>query len=76
MEKHTKKMVAPIVISGFLLIYYLFFFFVIFSMPELSGGLKLLFGILPLALSGVVIFVLNERIQEIRSGEEDDLSQY
>ncbi len=32
--------------------------------------------IIPLALIGVSIFVLIERITEIRSGEEDDLSKY
>ena len=33
-------------------------------------------GIISLALAGVVIYVLVERIKEIRSGVEDDLSQY
>jgi len=32
--------------------------------------------IVPLALIGVSIFVLIERIKEIRGGEEDDLSKY
>ena len=31
---------------------------------------------IPLALLGVTIYVLCERIKEIRSGEEDDLDNY
>ena len=37
---------------------------------------KILFGVIPLALIGVVVYVLVERMNEIRSGEEDDLSKY
>lgn len=40
------------------------------------GWVKVLAGGIALALIGVTVFVLKERIQEIRSGEEDDLSQY
>lgn len=37
---------------------------------------KILAVIIPLALIGIIIFVLIERIKEIRSGEYDDLSKY
>ena len=74
-KKHKKKMVAPIVISIITLIYCCFYAAMCFSM-SVSLTIKLLFGIIPLALIGVIIYVLVERINEIRSGEEDDLSKY
>lgn len=37
---------------------------------------KIAGGILALAGIGVAVYVLIERINEIRSGEEDDLSKY
>ncbi|MGN0168669.1 MAG: hypothetical protein ACI4AB_11535 [Acetatifactor sp.] len=74
-RKHGGKMVAPIIITAILILYYIGFF-VICAMLPLPVVLKLLFGLVPLLLAGVCIFVLVERIKEIRSGEEDDLSQY
>jgi hypothetical protein len=35
-----------------------------------------LLGIIPAIFSGIMIYVLIERIKEIRSGEEDDLGKY
>ena len=37
---------------------------------------NMVMAITPAAISGVISFVLAERIKEIRSGEEDDLSKY
>ena len=72
---HAKKLVAPIIITAimvlFLLAYVVGCFFV--DGPVL---IKLAFSLIPLALMGVSVFVLIERIHEVRSGEEDDLSKY
>lgn len=73
--EHSKKIVAPAIITGIFVMYYLFFLVICLCIP-IPAGLRLLLGIVPLALMGVAIFVLVERIQEITSGEEDDLSQY
>ncbi len=73
---HKKKMIAPIIISVAILLYYIgFAYFCMFTrgVPLL---VKILGGGIPLILAGVCIYVLVERIKEIRSGEEDDLSQY
>lgn len=43
---------------------------------EVSFFVRLLLIGIPLVLAIVMIGVLVSRIQEIRSGEEDDLSQY
>lgn len=74
-RKHGAKMIAPIVITVILVLYYIGFFAACIWMP-MPVVLKLLFGLVPLLLAGVCIFVLIERIKEIRSGEEDDISQY
>ena len=53
--------------------YVVYFGFLIALLP---GVWKYVLGLLPLALSGVMVKVCIERIQEIKKGEEDDLSQY
>ncbi len=75
MDTHTKKMIAPVVIAAVLISYYVGFSVVCMLIP-IPLAFKLLFGLAPLALAGVSIYVLVERIKEIRSGEEDDLSKY
>lgn len=74
-QTHRNKMIAPIIITILLVLYYIGFFIVCAMMPMPILG-KLLFGLVPLLLAGVCVYVLMERINEIRSGEEDDLSQY
>ena len=70
-----KRLVAPIVITAFLIVYFLIFAGVCFVLP-MPLWAKWTGLIVPLALIGVSLFVLVERIKEVRSGEEDDLSQY
>ena len=45
-------------------------------LPGLPLPVKLIGALIPLALVGVSVYVLVERIKEIRSGEEDDLDNY
>lgn len=76
MEKeHRKKMIAPVVIAAVSVLYYALFLGVLLWIPIPSLG-KILLGVVPLALIGVMVFAVVERIQEIRSGEEDDLGKY
>lgn len=70
-----KKMIAPLIITCMLIIYFSLFILGIINIPE-PLWIKIVGIIIPLALIGVSIFVLIERIKEIRSGEEDDLSKY
>lgn len=76
MNKHTQKMIAPIIITILFVLYYIGFAAVCLLIYGIPTIIKLLFGIVPLVLAGVMIYVLLTRINEIRSGEEDDLSQY
>ncbi|MDD6657861.1 MAG: hypothetical protein PUE95_11330 [Lachnospiraceae bacterium] len=75
MDEHGKKMIAPIVITILVIAYYVFYFGVLISVID-QMAVKLLFGIIPVLLTGVMIYVCVQRIHEIRKGEEDDLSQY
>lgn len=75
-SNRQKKMVAPFVIAGILIVYYVAIAAVFFFLPEIPFAVKVIFAVVPLALAGVALAMLLERIKEIRSGEEDDLSQY
>ena len=74
MNKHGKKMIAPIIITAITVLYYVIYFG--FAIALLDGLGKLLLGLLPLLLSAIMIAVCIERIKEIKKGEEDDLSKY
>ena len=67
-------MIAPIVISVIIILYYVIYFGILIAL--LDGVWKWLLGIIPLALSAVMLKVCIERINEIKKGEEDDLSKY
>ena len=75
MNQHQKKMIAPIIITILLSAYMLTYFFVLLAVP-MPVWVKVLVGLIPLGLLGASVYVLIQRIKEIRSGEEDDLSQY
>ena len=74
MNQHRKKMIAPIVVTCFVMFYYIVYFGFLVSL--LSGIWKYALGLFPLVFSAVMIKVCIERIQEIKRGEEDDISQY
>ena len=75
MTPHGKKMLAPIIITIFFLLY-LFIYGALVMMAALEEPLVILLGI-PLVLLGAgMVYVLLARIREIRSGEEDDLDNY
>jgi len=75
MKNSNKKIIAPIIITIFLVIYFGMFVVMCFFIA-LPMIMKIIGSMVPLALIGVSIYVLIERIKEIRSGEEDDLSKY
>lgn len=68
-------MVAPVIITVLLLLYFIGFAVVVFLLrPPLAACI--IGAVIPLALAGVALGVCIQRIREIRSGEEDDLSKY
>ena len=74
MDLHKKKMVAPIIVTLVMILYYIIYFGFLISL--LDGIWKYCLGLFPLAFSGVMIYVCIQRINEIRKGEEDDISKY
>ena len=69
-------MIAPLVIAVLLAAYYLIISALCLFLPGIPMIFKFLIAAIPIALASVTVYVLLERIEEIRSGEEDDLSQY
>lgn len=74
MKQHGKKLIAPIVIAALFILYCVLYFGILIAV--LDGVWKYLLGIVPAVFIVVMLAVCVERIKEIRSGEEDDLSQY
>ncbi len=74
MKSYKGKMTAPIVVSVIVILYYIVYFGILISL--IDGMWGLLLGIFPLILSFVMIKVCIERIDEIKKGEEDDISKY
>lgn len=71
-----KKMIAPIVIAVIFAAYTILYSVLILSEPLVPGWVKATGAVVALALIGVMVYVTMERIKEIRSGEEDDISKY
>ncbi|WP_312832191.1 hypothetical protein [Sedimentibacter saalensis] len=73
---HKKKMIAPIVITAVAVLYFIGFVFLFAFDDSIPFLIKILGVAIPLLLAGACVYVLVERIKEIRSGEEDDISKY
>ena len=74
MDSKKKKLLAPIIVTLIMVLYYIAYFGLLIW--ALEGVWKYILGIIPIALSAVMIAVCVERIKEIQKGEEDDLSKY
>ena len=74
MNNHRKKMTAPIIITIIVVSYYVVYFGLLITL--IDGIWKYLLGIIPILFSIVMIKVCIERINEIKKGEEDDISKY
>lgn len=70
------KLAAPIVVTVLLCLWIGTWVGLFWSVPGMPFPLKLMGAVVPLAFIGVSVYVLVERIREIRSGEEDDLDNY
>ncbi len=74
MKNHGKKMIAPIVVTAICVLYFVIYFGFLISLLE--GLWRYLLAIIPLAFCILTVIVLIERINEIKKGEEDDISKY
>ena len=73
--EHKKKMAAPIIIT-ILFLLYLIAYGTAIAFVIGWGPIMLLYAVPLIALGIGMVIVLRSRIKEIRSGEEDDLSNY
>ncbi|MBR2875641.1 MAG: hypothetical protein IKC01_00710 [Clostridia bacterium] len=73
---NKKKIIAPILITVFVIAYYIFYFCILCSAFAENIVVLIILGIIPIVLSMGMIYVCVQRIKEIRSGEEDDISKY
>ena len=74
-DKHRKKMIAPVVITAVFVLTMLVLAVILIAASGLNST-NILFVIPLMALGIGMIKTLKSRIEEIRSGEEDDLSNY
>ena len=75
MTSNGKKMIAPIIIT-ILFLLYLIVYGILLLKAAMEEPMVILLGI-PLVLLGIgMVYTLFARIREIRSGEDDDLSNY
>ncbi len=75
MSKHIGKLIAPIAIIAVVVAWYASIAWLGLEFVSPWWG-KAAAVIVPLVFIGLGIYVLVQRINEIRSGEEDDLSKY
>ena len=71
---NKKSLLTPIIVTVIMVLYYLAYFGLLLSL--LDNIWKYVLGIIPLVLTVIMIAVCIERINEIKKGEEDDLSKY
>ena len=70
-----KKIIGPIIVTLILISYFIFFIIGVIQVPDIPA-FKFWAILVPMIFIGYSIFALLDRIKEIRSGEEDDLSKY
>lgn len=70
-----KKIIAPVIIT-LLIILWVLAYFILSIVLNFHIIAKVAIGLVSLGACAVSIYVLVERIKEVRSGEEDDLSKY
>lgn len=71
----TQKLIAPIIITIVCILALIAYMGIVFA-ASIPIWLKAAGAVALLVLVGVAVYVLFERIQEVRSGEEDDLGKY
>ena len=72
---HRKKMLAPVVITAIFILYLIGYGIALAVATEWSPVMLLI--AVPLVALGIgMVYTLKSRINEIRSGEEDDLGNY
>lgn len=75
-DMQRRKMIAPIVITAIIVLYYIVFVTFFVFLEGIPLLVKILGIVIPMLIAGICIYVLLDRIKEIKSDDEDDLSKY
>ena len=76
MKKKNKGCTGAVISALCLLLYEIGLAVVLLIVPPVSVWIRLLLCLGPALICALVIYVLVQRIREIRSGETDDLDKY
>ena len=77
MKKSTEKLIGAVVCAAVLILIWIAYGAIfVFIIPDVAVIFRIVMGVIFALPSAVLLGVLIERIKEIRSGEEDDLSKY
>ena len=71
-----KGLLGAVLSALFVMIYYGGLLLLFAFQPEIPSWARILLCLIPLGVCAVVIFVLVQRIRELKSGETDDLDNY
>ena len=71
-----KGLLGAVLSALFVIIYYGGLLLLFAFQPEIPSWARVLLCLIPLGVCAVVILVLVQRIQELKSGETDDLDNY
>lgn len=71
MKNHTKKIIAPVVITVLLIL--ILIGYVMLAAISPAG---IVFAVIAIIGISLAIYTLIDRIREIKKGEEDDISKY
>ena len=76
-KKQTKKMIAPIMITVLVIAYFMFYMWIgIAESGDIPLLLKIMLIAVPIGFIVLMVYLLFERIHEIKEDDDDDLSQY
>ena len=77
LKKQTKKMIAPIVITVIVISYFMFYIWLGFAESgDIPLLMKILLIVVPSGLIVLMVYLLFERVNEIKEDDDDDLSKY
>ena len=76
MKKKKTQYIGPVIAASLLILYYIGMAVMFILIPEISLTVRLLLCLIPAVITALIIYVLVQRIREIRSGETDDLDRY
>ena len=77
MKNHKSQITAAVVISILFILFCVGYAVLYFTvLPELPAYVRLCLGGIMIALAISMLFILRNRIREIRKGETDDLNNY